>query len=475
MRMHFWFALASAFPTNHAEVFSSEATSLLQAKIRAAKESEDCASGKCNPPTEAPFIATTTTTTLGGRQACKVFGDPHVIPFDMPRRGQPGYDQVDPWIEQNVKFGNLMYDNGQFWLVKGTDVSIQGLFWADDFFQSSLSSLAISGKMFGDSEKTLIIEPYSSFGHAGKIYYTDGQEISLDSANQKYSDEYIEIKELWTTIMPKKQQLKIKFKQGHFTSSLDLDVLRYDRHVDTEIFMKKRVDVLGFCGNMDGSLGDEAANMERADNRVEDVDLLFPYVSFDVKGCGTTGDIPAGFSKHQSMRTRKDGHTAQLCGNVCEGKGFDAFILAGSQDLLQDCYCGNKDGVSSMAVEGACSRIDCFEGEIAVGATCAYTKKCKDKKPHECSAADRAEGNNQCTAHGLSGIALKSCVFDYCFGDEASRNELVMDDTAFWKVVTQEDPGEVGFECKDVKDSGPCDCSNEADKQLLCSATCGTC
>jgi len=432
------------------------------------------------PPVSAthpaePFVATTTTTTLGAQQSCKVFGDPHVVPFDMPRSGEPGHEKVGPWIAQNVKFGNLMYDNGQFWLVRGTDVSIQGLFWADDFFQSSLSSLAISGKMFGDSGKTLIIEPYTSWGHQGKIYYTDGQEIFVDTQNQEYADEYVEIKEMWTTILPKKQQLKITFKQGHFTSSLSLDVLRYNNHVDTEIFMKKRIDVLGFCGNMDGSLDDEAANMELADNRVKEVDLLFPYVSFDVGGCGTAGDIPAEFVKHQSMRTRKDGHTAQLCGNICEGKGFEAFILAGSSDLMQDCYCGDKSGVNSMTVDASCSRLDCFEGEIAAGATCVYTKKCSDKKLHECTAEDEQDGNEKCSQHGLSGVALKSCVFDYCFGDASSRDELVLDDTAFWKLVTQNDPGESGFECKDVKDSGPCDCSSDGERQLLCPVTCGTC
>jgi hypothetical protein len=110
-------------------------------------------------PTAAPTAPPTVAPT-GCTGSCTVWGDPHVLPFDVaskrlkqhPRR--EGYFRTRSWKEDQVS----VYDEGVFWLVKSELVHIQARY-ENNGTGNALVALAVGGPFLRDN--TLMINPLS--------------------------------------------------------------------------------------------------------------------------------------------------------------------------------------------------------------------------------------------------------------------------------------------------------------------------
>lgn len=395
---------------------------------------------------------------------CRVWGDPHIRPFDHPPPvGWGAHFQDEDFAFKHLNLTGDNYKNGDYWLVNSDTVKIQGRFWADMSF-SSLRMFAVSGSMLDGGK--LVVEPARLWQHVGNIIL-NGQtlEITADGQEKQHGDGLLSIK-AQSFGYSGQTFVSIKFTKD---SKLELNLLRDNNFIDLDIGLAKREGkVSGLCGNMEGKDGkdgnkdgwqDDVQNMVDGASKVQDQDLLFPYAAFDVIGCGSASNVDDGFVM------RNDGVDAQtraagtetlvtLCARTCKGKGA-SFVLAhadrktcnqdNDDSECRKCFCaksatgllekgrpqrGPPPGVpppgSTPAMlkpgEGNCSAIKCFEGNMSTGSSCVYSFKMSAKKPQDCEKGKMQEGLTMCRKCNLTSLALESCVFDSCFADAPMVN-----------------------------------------------------
>jgi len=339
---------------------------------------------------------------------CVLWGDPHVNVFDNFRLQKVGRGA-------NV----LIADHGDFWLVKHSQIQIQGRYWSSNTNgASSLRALAISGPFL--QNHTFIVQAMD-----GRISW-DGKEV-LDRLPSRFS---------------RKGLLDVKFHAGGRRADDNLDHLslrtvdavlplgikvtinRWPTHIDAMISMPRpQGDMDGHCGNWNHDPSDDtaAAFRQRLGGQVPKEMNLFTRKSFEHVGCfmDRIGDRDLIMRKGALMKREE-------CALACAD-----FAYFGRQ-WKGECFCGTAYGKHGELPASACA---CDADDIGVNRNCVYRYEGEALLPiapvvfektveEDCEPSRRTRAQDLCqkAVEETGGIQtedfLKGCIFDVCFGDE---------------------------------------------------------
>jgi len=215
------------------------------------------------------WMATTTTTSTSIQQAavlpakpemgeCTFWGDPHFKTFDG---GRPSF-----------------YGEGEFYIVKSAQLSVQGRFKGTKYTKglAATRKIAVGGALLNghvievgcmedgdvtvDGQAVLRNFP-SSYEVPGVMgatitYNTDGTLV--DGATDEFERHIIHVQ---------------------LPSDVRLTVLRWNNYVDFRLSMRNTGDLDGACGNFNGSPSDDTTELvfQRDGARVQQSDLLFSH------------------------------------------------------------------------------------------------------------------------------------------------------------------------------------------------------
>jgi hypothetical protein len=209
---------------------------------------------------------TTTTTTLGGGEQscsdCIVWGDPHIITFDLNKKRhaqhpmREAFFRTRGWKSDQVS----IYDEGTFWLVKNDLVHIQARYWHDKANPewTNLGALAIGGPFLDNN--TLVIR---SLGAA--TTWNDQEILALLPSrfeNSLVSAKYHSGSETVKDGKPG-PGLDIELPMG-----VKLVVNRWKQNLAAKITMCHTQGLqTGQCGNFNGNANDDAQEILSAGNK----------------------------------------------------------------------------------------------------------------------------------------------------------------------------------------------------------------
>jgi len=199
--------------------------------------------------------------------SCTVWGDPHAIGFDSAAAGQA--TGALPSIVN-------VFGHGDFWIVKSSQVSIQGRYGPTQWTENGLSAtlaVAVGGPFLQDH--VLIIEPKN-----GQITW-DGEPILQEfpsdwSVQDLITAQYHELEE---PIDRAQAHRPIHGVDVQLPQDVRLTVNRWAKHLDLVIHMRAQASGQdGHCGNFNRDASDDSVDLIRArmELQVPDQELLFP-------------------------------------------------------------------------------------------------------------------------------------------------------------------------------------------------------
>jgi hypothetical protein len=222
--------------------------------------------------TESP---TPTPTKMGTEQSCSdclVWGDPHIITFDLHKKRlaqhpmREAFFRTRGWKNDQIS----IYNEGTFWLVKTDLVHIQARYWHNKTHPdwTSLGALAIGGPLL--DYNTLIIRSLS-----GATTW-NGQEI-LHLIPSQFENSLISAKYTYATELVKDGTrgpgLEIELPKG-----IKLVVNRWMQSLAAKITMCGAAETqTGQCGNFNGNPNDDDQDVlsESTSQRVLSHQILF--------------------------------------------------------------------------------------------------------------------------------------------------------------------------------------------------------
>jgi len=203
------------------------------------------------PSTTTPVILTTPPP----RRECLFWGDPHVQTFDG---GRPSY-----------------YGDGEFWIVKSSEVKIQGRYMGTSYTHGLAATQKVvvggaflqghkievepvrGGRIFVDDQPVLPSRgtTYPLPGGLGTIRY-DGSGELVDKAQSKYT---------------------VRAVHMHLPRGVEITVFRWSNYLDLRISMVKFPGIDGACGNFNMNPADDTTQQifKRVGARVGQGELLF--------------------------------------------------------------------------------------------------------------------------------------------------------------------------------------------------------
>eukprot|EP00930_Biecheleria_cincta_P047921 TRINITY_DN3331_c0_g1_i3.p1 TRINITY_DN3331_c0_g1~~TRINITY_DN3331_c0_g1_i3.p1 ORF type:complete len:496 (-),score=78.96 TRINITY_DN3331_c0_g1_i3:109-1596(-) len=189
---------------------------------------------------------------------CVLWGDPHIKTFDKSR--------------------SVFYSEGDFWIVKSPQISIQGRFQATDWTRkndktdySSMTSIVIGGS-FNDNHK---IEVQSMLG---KIL-CDGADV-LSQFGVRYCGQGKIVYDSQGALVDQAMAfLQHRVVHMDLPLSLQLQVNRWPNFINAKITMTKQDGQDGVCGNFNGNSDDDMGKElhKRFGQGVPAGELLFPH------------------------------------------------------------------------------------------------------------------------------------------------------------------------------------------------------
>jgi len=184
-----------------------------------------------------PTATTTTPQPTGPPGHCVMWGDPHVETFD---HGFPNF-----------------YNEGEYWVVKSPQVSIQGRYLATQFTNglAATHQIAVGGPFLNG--RTIVVGPMEN----GEITL-DGQPAlqafpsTLDDAAQGIKLAYNGQGNL---VDDAQSHLVKHIVHMDLPLGVQLQVMRWANHINVRITMTPRVEGLdGSCGNFNGNADDDS-------------------------------------------------------------------------------------------------------------------------------------------------------------------------------------------------------------------------
>jgi len=221
-----------------------------------------------------PQTTTTTTTsvpdgcTIG---TCIIWGDPHIIPFDLQSHHQAQHGRMEAmhrtrnWKSEQV----TVTDVGTFWLVRSRRVSIQARFCRNSTHHdvSNLGALAISGPFLQGN--TLTIRPLSdkTTWNGREILATMPSEFSNGLVHAKYHKQAEIVKDGTRGV-----GIDIDLPEG-----MHLTVNRWKQSLAAIVHMcRPESKIEGQCGNFNGDASDDARLIAGRDGqRTDESEFLF--------------------------------------------------------------------------------------------------------------------------------------------------------------------------------------------------------
>jgi len=187
---------------------------------------------------------------------CTMWGDPHIIAFD----------QVNQIKEQALSF----YGDGDFWLVKTPEISIQGRFEGTKYTVglAATNQIVVGGAFLGNHKIEVGTQD-------SKILTVDGQPVfaSFPAAPYKAADGSFTVTYDAQGEVPdvvpegnEKRIVKMTLPRG-----IQVNVYQWNNYIDATITMAPQPGQDGVCGNFNGNKADDTTQtiMQRVGARVQ--------------------------------------------------------------------------------------------------------------------------------------------------------------------------------------------------------------
>jgi len=432
---------------------SIDETGLLQQRISLDEASKtisdldvDCKHGlhKCDkkkittqePTTQEPTTQEPTKP-AGSVGECQIWGDPQVITFDKLHsskfycKDSKRHNKVYKWDDRTID----SYKDGEYYLLKGPAIEIQGRFGAgggthrsmqrevalkvgNEVLQVKPNSIWFNGAFSNGGENFVKVEPTDATGGFSitKKHPTSSW-ISVTHASVHFT---MWLQQVANGGSPAVQALLYKY-QGQLTSASS---------------------VVGLCGNHDGDRQNDCTGMINDVNLVAEKDSIFMAKPFRFAGC-------ANPQKHSLWGWRPMGwvSNADTCAVKCKGfKDYHPEFLIKKVNNGIQCDCANLEKLSkdphtarhSMSIDQmnsldqsisgrpACSESSCTAVKPILPdqtqAVCIFSET-KKSVPKDCPDRARAHFEQKCKKHFGTDEDIAACVIDMCQADDPDAVE----------------------------------------------------
>jgi len=339
---------------------------------------------------------------------CVLWGDPHIVPFDRAVRMQNGRGS-------NVD----MYNYGDYWIVKSSDVYIQGRYWSSKYRGNSMTrGLAIGGPFLKGN--LLMIEPLD-----GTVEWNGGEVVtsfpSTFSVPGLLYMKYHDRAEVVRTggLHPSIKGLDIMLPLG-----VRLTVNRFSGHLDILITMHTLPGGIdGHCGNCNHDESDDTRQQitERFGDPCDPKEDLFTVKEYSPVGCYAedVGDRDLTVKKDINMNDEE-------CAMACID--YKWFGIQGNGE----CWCGDEYGKHGEATGCNCPH-EGAGGAVGTDKQCIYGYFDSEQPPEQdvdkdCEPELKAKAEELCgNAFGGEEVddpnMKELCMSDVCFGSEEFAEE----------------------------------------------------
>mmetsp|Transcript_38798 Transcript_38798/g.89551 ORF Transcript_38798/g.89551 Transcript_38798/m.89551 type:complete len:966 (+) Transcript_38798:91-2988(+) len=340
---------------------------------------------------------------------CVMWGDPHIVPFDRDVRMQNGRGS-------NVD----LYKYGDYWIVKSTDVHIQGRYWSSKYRGNSMTrGLAVGGPFLKGN--LLMVEPLD-----GSVKWNGVAVVTTFPSTFEAPDLiYIRYHDRAEVVRTGGNHRSIKGLEIMLPLGVRITVNRFSGHLDVLITMHTLPGGLdGHCGNCNHDETDDTRQKiyERSGQPCEPREDLFTVKEYSPVGCYVE-DL-----NDRDLTVKKDiNMNDEECSMACVDYKWFGIQLNGQ------CFCGDTYGKHGEADACNCPHEEGATGDVGAGKQCIYGYFDSEQPPEQ-TLEDDCDAELKEKAEKLCGDAFASeevddphmkklCMADVCFGSDEFADE----------------------------------------------------
>mmetsp|Transcript_38800 Transcript_38800/g.89566 ORF Transcript_38800/g.89566 Transcript_38800/m.89566 type:complete len:657 (+) Transcript_38800:969-2939(+) len=336
-----------------------------------------------------------------------MWGDPHIVPFDRDVRMQNGRGS-------NVD----LYKYGDYWIVKSTDVHIQGRYWSSKYRGNSMTrGLAVGGPFLKGN--LLMVEPLD-----GSVKWNGVAVVTTFPSTFEAPDLiYIRYHDRAEVVRTGGNHRSIKGLEIMLPLGVRITVNRFSGHLDVLITMHTLPGGLdGHCGNCNHDETDDTRQKiyERSGQPCEPREDLFTVKEYSPVGCYVE-DL-----NDRDLTVKKDiNMNDEECSMACVD--YKWFGIQGNGE----CWCGSDYGKHGEASGCNCPH-EGKTGEVGADKQCIYGYFDSEQPPEQtlddCDPELKAKADELCSnafagAEVEDANMLQLCISDVCFGSEEFAEE----------------------------------------------------